>query len=115
MSALFPYTVEYEADQMLHDGVIRNFIQELSGDGAQDLFDLLCNSPRTRWARWYREGVEGNKAKYYRLEDEFSKTGTIELVRQYRFHTNDCGTATSLSIIDQIGKELEKRGIHLLP
>jgi hypothetical protein len=66
---LFPYVVEYEADQSHGGGVSHNSADKLSENGAQDLFALLRESPRTRWARWYRVGVEGDRAEYYREDD----------------------------------------------
>lgn len=49
---------------------------------------------------------------------DFSKVQTDELLRSYRFHVNDRGTMTMeeecrrMSLVDQIGAELQRRNIN---
>lgn len=49
---------------------------------------------------------------------DFTKTSTEQLLRSYRFHANDRGTMTMqeeirrMSLVDEIGAELQARGIN---
>ena len=64
--SLFPYVVEFEADQESGNGVCHNSAEKMSEEGARDLFGLLAQSPRVRWARWYKVGEPGDRKEYWR-------------------------------------------------
>lgn len=69
MSILFPYIVEYEAEQEFPVvGLLHNSAQDLSESGARDLFEHLKHSPRVTWARWFKVGEAGDRAEYWRAE-----------------------------------------------
>ncbi len=50
---------------------------------------------------------------------DFTKVGTAQLLRQYQFHSADCGTTTMdeeckrMYLVQEIGAELERRGQRL--
>jgi hypothetical protein len=64
--SLFPYVVEYEAEQEFGGGLCHNSADHLSKPGAQDLFNIIRSSPRVTWARWFKVGEPGDRAEYWR-------------------------------------------------
>lgn len=68
MSHAFPFIVEYEydVDSIGLSGTAHNSATEQSGAGAFGLFELLRESPRIRWARFYKVGEPGDRAEYWR-------------------------------------------------
>jgi hypothetical protein len=65
----FNFVLEYDTQADAVDSSGYHCVDHLSERTAADLFDLVRNSPRTFWARWYREGVKGDRAEYWRTDE----------------------------------------------